>query len=84
MRVSRWRAGEPASGEPFGVAPEESIYRAISFRFGGRGDYIARLMTDRLEQLAQIRLFEGLKPAALELIEGHCALRAMRGTPSPS
>jgi CRP-like cAMP-binding protein len=25
-------------------------------------------MTDRLEQLAQIRLFEGLKPAALELI----------------
>lgn len=30
--------------------------------------YIADPMTERLEQLAKIRLFEGLKPAALELI----------------
>lgn len=27
---------------------------------------------------------EPIVTAALELIEGHCALRAMRGTPSPS
>ena len=35
---------------------------------GALDGYIPEPMTERLEQLAKIRLFEGLKPAALELI----------------